>query len=151
LISNSLNLAWVPWLYSNLNDFDKNKSKIKNVTVLGIFGLMLIALLFIMLLPFIIEIFVDKDFKISFAVIIVVVIGFVFQGYYLLFVNYMFYEGKTKIVSLITFSISGLNLLLNYFMITQYGILGGAIATAICFLLKFILIFLVSNRTFKIF
>lgn len=151
LVSNSLNLAWVPWLYENLKDFEKNRKKIKKVTLLGMFGLMAIALVFLLLLPFILDIFVHKDFKISLSVIIVVVIGFVFQGYYLLFVNYMFYEGKTKTVSLITFSLAGLNLILNYFMITRYGIIGGAFSTAICFLLKFIMIFSVSNRTYKIF
>lgn len=151
LVSNSINLAWVPWLFANLKDFEKNKEKIKKTTILGISGIVLIAVIFILLLPFIIKIFVHKEFDISFSVVILVVIGLVFQGCYLLFVNYLFYNGRTKIVSIITFSIAGLNLVMNYFMITTYGILGGAIATALCFFLKFLIIFLVSNKLYKIF
>jgi O-antigen/teichoic acid export membrane protein len=151
LVSNSINLAWVPWLFSNLKNFEKNKNKIRKTTILGILGIVSIAVIFILLLPFIVKLFVSKEFEISFPVIILVVIGLVFQGCYLLFVNYLFYNGRTKIVSIITFSIAGINIIMNYFMITTYGILGGAIATALCFFLKFLIIFLVSNKLYKIF
>jgi O-antigen/teichoic acid export membrane protein len=151
LISSSVNLAWAPWLFLKLKDFESNRAQIKKATSLGLLGIAAISILFILFVPIILELFVSKKFNISRPVINIVCIGFVLQGFYLLFVNYLFYNGNTKTISIVTISIAMLNLVLNYVMILKYGIVGGAISTAVCFFLKFVIIFLLSNNKYKLY
>lgn len=151
LVSSSFNLAWSPWLFSKLTDFDKNFSTIKKATSIGLTFLIVLTFFFLLLTPLLLRTFVSNSFDISIPVICTVAIGFVFQGFYLFFVNYLFYEGRTKLISMVTIAIAVLNLILNYIMIIQFGVLGAAIATAICFFLKFLIIFLITNNQFKLY
>ena len=151
LISNSFNLAWSPWLFMKLKDFNKNYSIIKKATNFSLIGLFGLAFLFLLTVPVILEFFVSDDFQVSRWVISIVALGFVFQGYYLLFVTYLFYQGNTKLISIITISIALVNLILNYIMIHRYGVIGAAITTAVCFLLKFLIIFSVANKKYKLY
>jgi len=58
-------------------------------------------------------------------------------------------SGRTHLVTLITFGTAFLNVILNYFMIRNYGILGAASATAIALGSASVIGFLVLNFVYK--
>ena len=151
LLCISFNLAWSPWLFSKLQDFESNRNLLRKITSYGLVGISLFAILLALLAPLIINIFVAESFKISILVINIIITGFVFQGFYLLFVNYLFYNGNTKHISIISVTVAFLNLFLNYIAIPKYGIVGAAIATLTCYMLKAIVVFFITNKKFPIY
>jgi O-antigen/teichoic acid export membrane protein len=93
--------------------------------------------------------FVDEKFNDAKSVILWISLAFVIRGWYQLFYNIIVYEGKTKIFMYITISSGILNLILNYFFIKLYGIIGAAIATLVAFLFMWIWSFIYSNKLLK--
>ena len=72
-----------------------------------------------------------------------------FQCLYLLFVNYIFFYKKTKVLMYITFSMSVLHILLS-FIFTKHAVLYTAYITLGVNMLIFLLVFLYSRRLYKL-
>ena len=76
-------------------------------------------------------------------------LGAMFNCLYLLFVNYLFYYKKTKILMYITFSISVLHALLSY-ALTRYSVLYTVAIGALTNFLIMAGVFLYSRRVYKV-
>jgi len=136
LISMSINQAWSPMFFKLMKE---NKHDYINKFIIILFILFLISTISVYLLsPFIYDSFIDIKFHDSKVYFFSLLLGFAFQSFYFLFTNYLFYYKKTALLSLITFSGATINLILNYILIKQYGVIGVAYATAITWFLYFI-------------
>jgi O-antigen/teichoic acid export membrane protein len=151
LLCISINLAWAHWLYSKLENFKQNKPLLKRITTLGILAIIAIAIVLILFVPLILDIFISEKFKISEFLIAIIVIGFAFQGFYLIFVNYLFYLKKTKEISAVTVFVAIINLGLNFILIPQFGVIGAAYATLISFVIKAGIIAFLVNKKYPIY
>jgi O-antigen/teichoic acid export membrane protein len=149
LIQNSFNQAWVPHFFEKL----KAKSKPVNLGIVKftyLYFLIMIVLVIILTIaaPLIYSIFIGDEFTSSIKYVLLISLGFAFNGMYKMVVNYFFYLNKTAVVALITFISAIINILLNYFLILEYGAIGCAWATAISFFIQFILVWIVSSFYF---
>lgn len=151
LLCISINLAWAPWLYSKLENFKENKPLLKKITTIGILAIVTVAAVLILFVPLILDIFISEKFKISESLIAIIVIGFAFQGFYLVFVNYLFYLKKTKEISAVTVLVAIVNLSLNFILIPKYGVIGAAYATLFSFVLKAIIITYIVNKKYPLY
>lgn len=150
LIQTSFNQAWVPWLFERLkkNVFEE-KLKIVKFTYIYFIGIIILALAVIFAAPIIYKIFVADSYIKGIEIVGWIAFGFAFDGMYKMVVNYIFYIKKTYIISIITFFTAGLNIALNYYMVTNYGAIGVAQASAISFFVQFILVWIISARLYK--
>ena len=57
-------------------------------------------------------------------------IGQIFMGYYSLFVNFIHYTQKTKVLGMITFSLTLIQVFISYVLILICGPIGSAISSA---------------------
>jgi O-antigen/teichoic acid export membrane protein len=57
---------------------------------------------------------------------------------------------KTKLIAIVVIITSTINVALNYLFITEYGLLGAAVATLISVILNYITLFIVSQRLYRI-
>ena len=136
LISMSINQAWSPMFFKLMKE---NKHDYINKFIMILFILFLVSAISVYLLsPLIYDNFIDIKFHDSKVYFFSLLLGFAFQSFYFLFTNYLFYYKKTALLSLITFSGASINLILNYILIKQYGVIGVAYATAITWFLYFI-------------
>jgi len=136
LISMSINQAWSPMFFKLMKE---NKHDYINRFIMILFILFLVSTISVYLLsPLIYDNFIDIKFHDSKVYFFSLLLGFAFQSFYFLFTNYLFYYKKTALLSLITFSGASINLVLNYILIKQYGVIGVAYATAITWFLYFI-------------
>ena len=150
LLTSSINNAFVPWLFDNLNkDSEIIKKKIVIGTYFYFIGLIIIALILLLILPVIIYIFVGKSFTNITDFTTLIVFGFVFQGMYYMVTNYIFYVKKTHLLALITISIGLLKLPVTYFCITGLGPFGASVSHCITFFLFFIFTWILSSRVYK--
>jgi len=147
LLAVSFNNAYAPWLYERLKkDNYVTNLKIVKFSYLYFIGITFLALIFGVLAPPVLTVFLGKTFNESSLYVIWIAMGYAFNGMYFMVVNYIFYEQKTKLLATVTFATAILNIILNYVFIKQFGAIGAAQATAIVFAIKFVVIWLLSAR-----
>ena len=150
IISVAFNNAYSPHLFEKLKNinFDE-KIKIVKFTYLYFIGIFLLALLisyiFILLLPYI----VGEEFQKAKNYIVYIAIAYSFSGMYMMVVNYIFYEKKTHLLSMVTIVTSIFHVILSYLLIKKLGPIGAAYSTIISFFVTFIWVWILSNKIYK--
>ncbi|MGJ0357245.1 lipopolysaccharide biosynthesis protein [Aliarcobacter cryaerophilus] len=151
ILTSSINKTLSPILYKILSQevtYD-TKKKIVKISYLLFLGIILIGFLLIFLLELLYPYFLGAEFQDSLFLTKLIVIGFIFEGFYFVVVNYIFYFKKTAILSTITFLISILHILLSFILVYLFGILGAGYAFLISGIVQFISIWYLSNRIYK--
>jgi O-antigen/teichoic acid export membrane protein len=150
LLATSFNQAYVPWLYSKLKEnVEEMKLKIVKLTYGYYLAILTLAIILSIVAPLFLSIFVGKEFSQSSIYVIWIALGYAFNGMYFMISSYIFYAQKTSYLAGITFASAVLNIALNYIFISKYGAVGAAQATAIIYLIKFILTWLLSSKLYK--
>jgi len=149
LASLSINQAWVPNLYRFLTNYNYNKNKIKKITFFLIVFYTVLAILLYVFSNTLFLLLVDNKFNIAKKYFGILLIGFLFQSYYYLFTNFLFFYKKTFILAKITFVNALLNIILNYFLILKFGTIGVAYATAITYIIYFVFVWYFSYKIRK--
>jgi len=150
LLTSSFNVAYVPWLYERLKLGDeKTKIKIVKFTYSYFVLILIFSLFFGLVSPYFLGVLLGNSFSDSSSFVIWISLGYAFNGMYLMVVNYLFYAQRTKELAAVTFITAILNVILNYVFINESGAIGAAQATSITFLIKFILVWYISQRMYK--
>jgi O-antigen/teichoic acid export membrane protein len=76
--------------------------------------------------------------------------AFFFWGLYALFLGYLYYYRKNKVVIIFSIFSSAVCISLNYFFINQFRIMGAAYANLLTYFILFIAIFITVQRELKI-
>ncbi|OBS99067.1 polysaccharide biosynthesis protein [Vibrio cyclitrophicus] len=147
IVFNSINKAYVPWLFEKLkNNDEKNKVLIVKSTYIYFLCVIFLAGLSFLLGPVIISLVVGDEYREAGNVIGWLCLGQVFGGMYLMVTNYVFYSKKTGMLSLITISSGLLNLLTMIILVNYLGIEGAGIAFASSKLVMFLLTWKLASR-----
>ncbi len=149
LFQNSFNQAWAPWFFEQLN-IGTGEIKSRIVRITWLYSLLLLAgtVVFALLSPWLLERFIDQQYHDAAGFVFWIALGFAFNGIYKMFVNFLFYLKETKIIGIATFSTAILNLILNYFFILEFGPVGAAYSTALCFLIQLIWIAILAMKKY---
>lgn len=143
-ILTALNNSWCPFYYDDLseNAFQRLKKKchhyLELYTVLTC-GFLLVSREVGML-------FGGRDYWSGLNIVPVLVCAVYFIFMYQFPVNFEFYHKKTRVIAVGTVGAAGLNILLNYFMIPQWGMYGAALATCIAYLLLFVFHYIIVTH-----
>ena len=149
ILGMSLNAAWMPWLFENLN----KKSYSVNVFIVKLSYMLIISFLVFgglscLVFPFFAKLILPHAFHAYIYLSIPIIIGFVFEGIYLIVSPYLYYAEKTKFNGFIGISIACLNVTMNIFLIPYFGILGAALTTCFSWILLAITFFIFSSRVY---
>jgi O-antigen/teichoic acid export membrane protein len=147
LVSMSVNQAWSPMLFKLLKE--KNIKQVYKFTfyLFVLFFLVGISVYFLKDLLF--YIFVDEKFYNAKDYFGWLLLGFVFQSFYFLVANVLFYEKQTKLLASITVVGALINMTLNYYFIHSFGVIGVAYATAITWGLFFLVVCIMDIKLIK--
>jgi O-antigen/teichoic acid export membrane protein len=150
LLAHSFNLAWSPFLFEKLKENNySTKLKIVKLTYLYDVGIIFLALALSFIAPYFLKFYVSENFYFAYKYVLWIALGYAFQGMYFMVVNYIFYVKKTYILAWVTFFSAGINIVLNYFFIKANGAIGAAQATTITFFVKFIMVWILSAKVYK--
>lgn len=150
IITSSFNSAYIPWLYEKLTIGNINdKIKIVKFTYFYMLMLLLGALLSVLFIPFLISIIATKEFEGAGIYTFWIVLGYAFNGMYLMVSGFVFYSNRTDILSKITFLTAIINIPLCYFMLVHFGTIGVAVSMSIIFAISFISTWVISARIYK--
>ncbi len=142
--------AYVPWLYDklNLNNFSI-KLKIVKLTYFYFLALIIIVLFSIYFLPLILSILLGKAYVSANQFVLWIILGYAFNGMYLMVCGFIFYVRKTKLLSIITVITSIINFPLCYFLLINYGTIGASISMSLIYFISFIATWYLSNKVYE--
>ncbi|MBV6624169.1 MAG: flippase [Rivularia sp. (in: Bacteria)] len=133
IITTAVNRAYVP-VYMGVVKSDDSK-QLKDLKEIGLLLVVIYCLLGSAVSLFskeVIIVFTSKAFWESYKVIPIISFNFVANGIYYLLVNILFYvKSATKFIAIATVLGAALNVLLNWLLIPEYGLIGAALATLI--------------------
>ncbi len=140
----SLNSAWSPWAYDKMDkkDYTALKETSKPYTIF----FLVIVLCMMLLTPEILYLMGGESYLKAKYVMPPVMIGYVFQFVYSLYVNIEFYHKKQRNIALGTIIAAALNILLNAIFIPKFGYIAAAYTTLIGYIALFLIHFYFVKR-----
>ena len=145
----SINQAWAPWAYEQMDKNNVEKLKKASRKYLFLFGLMVLT--FLLFAPELLMIIGGSSYSPALNVIPPVMCGFVFLLVYSLYVNIEVREKKTVFVAVGTVIAALFNIGLNYIFIPKYGYIAAAYTTLAGYALLFLMHFFFVYRIRKSF
>ena len=142
--------TYQPMLYKFLADLsEENKLKMLKIKYLFAGFLLLCTIALCVAIPFIYQLFINKQYHPGIPYVAWLAFGFFFWGLYALMLGFLYYYKKNRVV--IIFSIFGslACIGLNYYFIGEYGIMGAAYANLIMYILLFITLFITVIKVCK--
>jgi O-antigen/teichoic acid export membrane protein len=137
IISMGILKSWTPIFYEKLNE-----NKISDINELAKkYGLIIsfVAMGLIFFSKEVITVLVDKEYHEALILIPIIIVSYFFFFMYAMYVNYAFYQKKTKKIALFTIIAGGVNIGLNYLFIPEYGYIAAAWTTLASYGILFIL------------
>ena len=153
----SFNNAYAPYLYKNLAVIDKNRDetewlqkKMVKLIWASIGGTFFLVLLSWFVSIGLIRVMYAPSYYHSLEYLPWVMAGQFFYGGYLMFVCFIHYTFNTKMLGLITFSLSLAQVGLTYLLIVWVGAVGAAVSSAIISLLTFVFVAWYAMRVYNL-
>ena len=147
LVGTSVNQGWAPHLFRRLGTISPRGRVLlvrQSYLIAGVLVLAFAAFLAVM--PLIFGHLVSESFAGSRRYAVWIALASLFNGFYVLVGNYIFYEKKTYILSGLTLSSALVNVGLNYWWIGKWGTIGAAYASAASSFLFFLLAWLLAQH-----
>jgi O-antigen/teichoic acid export membrane protein len=149
--------SYSPWLFKKLSFFDKNKDgtisnqqRLVRMIWLTLIGIFFIVFVIYWVSAFLIDIMYPENYSGSQRYLPFVMLSEAFNGAYLLFVCFLHYTFKTKILGATTFTLSIVQITLAYLFISYFGAIGVAYSSVIGSMLTFSLIALFGIHAYKL-
>ena len=141
------NSSWQPRLYRLIEE--KKLEKIKNniyASTVVVFCISVMSILFSQEAIFILA---DKKYYASVNILPLIFVGNALIHIYLIYVNFLFYKKRSLIISCATLFAVIFNILLNYYLIPKFGIVGSAWATIASYFLLALMHYITSTWIVK--
>jgi O-antigen/teichoic acid export membrane protein len=147
LVFDAINNAYVPWLFERLKrDQADEKQQIVRLTY-GYFVIaLLVAGIVFLVGPFAVRLIAGDRYAAAGDAIGWLALGQAFLGMYLMVTNYIFYSKKTGLLALVSVSSGVLYVALLSFLISWWGVVGAAIASALATMVRFLLTWCVAQK-----
>lgn len=135
----SMNNAWSPWAYEMMDKKDYNKLKEKSKPYLIFF--VIIVYFFMLVTPELLLIMGGSEYINAKYVMPPVMLGYIFQFVYSLYVNIEFYHKKQKNIAIGTMIACLINIGLNFILIPIFGYIAAAYTTLIGYIILYLIHF----------
>ncbi len=144
LLWSSMNNAWSPWAYKQMDEkkYDNLKNKSKPYFIMYL----IIIILMLLVAPELLLIMGGTNYIDAKYVMPPVMIGYVFQFVYSLYVNIEFYHKKQIDIAIGTIIAAIINIVLNFIFISKFGYIAAAYTTLIGYVCLFLIHFIFVKR-----
>lgn len=144
VIFSSLDNAWTPWVYINLDSKNEKNIYEKSKKYLLLCNILIIG--FLCLVPDVMKLIARKEYWAGIELSVPLSIANYFILLYMLPVGIEYFNKKTKCISLGTVLATIVNVILNYFLIMFFGYKAAAYTTMIAYMLLFIFHWVIASK-----
>lgn len=139
--------VWSPWYLENT--MNKNNASVNFAARMFSLGISLIFIIVLFISPEVLMLMAPEEYWVGKSTLLIVTSGVYFQFLYRFPLTYEQFCQNMKWVAVSTISVCFLNLILNYFFIDSFGLIGAAIATYISYLVLFLIHEYVARKILK--
>lgn len=145
-------ISYQPQLYKYLADLTvENKYRLVKIKYLFTAFLFICTVLLCLATPLFYNLFINNSaYHAGIPYVAWNAFAFFFWGLYALFLGYLYYFRKNRVVIIFSVVSSVICISLNYFLISEFKIMGAAYANLLTYFILFIIIFITVDRLFKI-
>jgi O-antigen/teichoic acid export membrane protein len=147
IITQSINNAYIPWMYRALKDSNIKEINKNNQILLGVVACVIMCVFFCA--PELILVLGGDKYVESTVVVYPVACSVYFVFVYTLFANIELYYEKRKYVAIGTMYSAVLNIILNWFLIKQFGYVTAAYTTLFCYICYGVFHMFIANKILK--
>lgn len=147
IILSSLDSAWAPWFYSNLNKRNYEELRRNNRKLVVMFGFL--CIIFSLLSPEMVNILAPDTYSTSIYSLVPLNISVFVNFMYMFSVNQEYYFKKTKFIAFGTILSAIIDIGLNYLLIPRFGSYIAAYTTLISKMILFILHWFICRQVDK--
>ena len=144
LLWTSMNNAWSPWAYEQMDK--KEYSNLKRSSKPYTIFFLIVVFTFMLITPELLFLMGGKYYMQAKYVMPPVMVGYIFQFVYSLYVNIEFYHKKQKNIAFGTIIAATVNIVLNFIFIPIFGYVAAAYTTLIGYMLLFCIHFLFVRK-----
>ena len=150
VLVSSINKAWVPNYFEMMNQKDIDHSyQARKILAVWLTGIGLVCLVCSLWSHEFLIFLAPEIFNESAKIVPIIMMSYVFEGFYYFAVIPFFYYKKTLYLPFFTGTVALLNIGLNLIFIPTFGIYGAAYATLISYVLLSVFVYLLSRRLFN--
>mgnify|MGYP003294861761 CR=1 FL=1 len=146
IVWNAVNTAITPYMFGAMNQIDKKREELRKFCNIILVGFALIVVVFTLMAPEIISLFVTEEYITHLSVVPPIIGGCFVTTVYSMFGMVLLYNKKTKSVMMATLLAGIANILLNYFMIPKFGFHAAAYTTLVGYLVLAISMYVAMRR-----
>ncbi|MCL2312084.1 MAG: oligosaccharide flippase family protein [Firmicutes bacterium] len=151
LVQDSMNLAYTPFLFEKLKNYNVSTQQILVKTTLLIYLLIVVSAFAISIIGYFGISFIFGELYLSTQQFIFpLVIAAAVNGCYKVHVNYLFYSKKTWTIAQITLLCGFINIALLYSMIKVWGIMGAVYASLLIQIFSYLLITYKAHKLYPL-
>lgn len=140
----AINQAWAPWCYEMMSKEDYVNISRKAKPIVSLFCI--IVLLSILIAPELLLLMGGKEYASAVYVIPPVMLGYIAQMLYTLYVNIEYFHKKQKLIMTGTVIAAVINIILNAVFIPRYGYIAAAYTTLFGYILLLLIHFLFVKK-----
>ena len=150
LVTVAFSLAWGPFFFKSLQDGKENTKRIAYLAGKAITLVFIIAIFGVVISKdFVALVFHDEYHSIA-SIVPLIIFGYLLSFLYVLFSFGVLQSNKTAMLSAITFITAVLNIVLNIWLIPEFGMEGAEWATVSAFALQAVMVYVISRVVFPI-
>tara|TARA_B110000503_G_scaffold138547_1_gene224960 strand:- start:7605 stop:9020 length:1416 start_codon:yes stop_codon:yes gene_type:complete len=141
------NKVWSPWYLENTKH--KNDTKVNTVAKKFAILISIVFGLVMFVSPEVLIFMAPKEYWVGKSTLLIITASIYFQFLYRFPLAYEQFSKNMNWVAISTISVGLLNLLLNYFFVDYFGLVGAAVATYISYLVLFVMHEFVARKIIK--
>lgn len=151
VIVNAISLTWHPWYYEQMrkNHIDSHRRIVK-MTYAGFAAIALLGVIVSIAMWFLFPYFIGRDYQEARFIFPLLILGFVFNGMYVLVASGMFYSGHTFQLMCCNILTAAINIILNMSLVPLYGMYGAASATLLSTFCMFCMVWAVTAHLHRL-
>lgn len=147
LVFDSINKAYVPWLYHRLSEnLEETKRRIVKYTYLWFIAIIFLGGTLFFVGPLIVKTVAGGRYHASADIVGYLFVAQALAGMYLMVTNYIFYSKRTGALSVTTFFAGALNVVLMLILVRYMGLTGAGLAFIISMSIRFLLTWWVAQQ-----
>jgi|GEM_PF-6579200 len=150
LFQDAITTAWNPHVFAKIKNNDINQSYLIRYGALYFFILMILGAVVAFSAPVFLSYMYDGSYDEAVVLIPFMISAYVFNGIYKFFAAIIFYSKRTMLLWYASVTAAMLNIILNFMVIEEYGVLGVAISTCISFFVSMVITIWLGLREFKL-
>lgn len=147
LLFTSINQALAPSIFSELTEpSEGTRQRLVARSYKIMLAMLVLYVLFALTAPIAMKLVLNQRYHVSASLLALMGLGFLFQGFYFVVTNYIFFTKRTHFLSMLTGCSAVVSLGLNFILIPRLGSFGCGVTMAASWLLLFIGAWLMAHR-----